>query len=355
MNPSKQIQIETDLNESCRNFVFSGFQLSIESPQGEVHWAGGRTTYWPSSSEVDKDTFFDLGSLTKVILTTSVLARLVDQKKIDLNSSLKDHLEPFKNSGYGKITLRQLLSHSSGLIAWFPFYREKDRNLISTFLKRESEFLSHKNVQKTVYSDLGFLLLGEVLRNRFGDLNKLFLKEVVEPLKLKDIVFGPVSLDKSAATEYCLERAKLLHGEVFDHNTEFFGGVCSHAGLFSSARNLLPWAREWLKAVDGTSSWLSQGVACEFVQKVQENSEGTWGLGWDTKSKAFSSAGELFSSNSFGHLGFPGTSIWIDPKRKGIAILLTNRIHPSRLDERIKKLRPFIHDRVVQFWENYER
>jgi CubicO group peptidase (beta-lactamase class C family) len=348
----KHIQIETALKESCRNFVFSGYQFVTESPNGILNWQGGKTSYWPNGQIVTEDTYFDLGSLTKVILTTSVLARLVDAGKIDLNSSLGSFLSEFKGTQYQSITLKDLLTHSSGLVAWYPFYQEKPLSLIESFLKNEKIFLLADAPKKAVYSDLGFLLLGEVLKQKFGDLQKLFEKEVVEPLELKNISFSPLTANQCAATEYCLERKRLLQGEVFDLNTSYLGPLCSHAGLFSSGKNLLPWAREWLKAVHGNSSWISHKTAKEFLKRGQGLSESTWGLGWDTKSKIFSSAGNNFSDTSFGHLGFPGTSVWIDPEKSGVAILLTNRVHPSRLDERIKRFRPIIHDLVAKNWEN---
>ncbi len=333
--------------------MFSGYQLVVESAQDLTHWCGGKTSYWEFAKNVTENTYFDLGSLTKVIATTSIIARLVDQNKLDLSSSLGDFFSVFENTGYKSLTLRQLLTHSSGLIAWHPFYKEAKEPLIDIFVKNERLFLTNPANFKTVYSDLGFLLLGEVLKSNFGKIEDLFQKEVVLPLQLKEICFGPVSADSCAATEFCLERQKLLQGEVFDFNTTHLGPVCSHAGLFSSAQNLLPWAREWLKAIQGKSLWLSQATAKKFVQSGQGLPESTWGIGWDTKSKAFSSAGDLFSATSFGHLGYPGTSIWIDPEKLGMVILLTNRVHPSRLDERIKRFRPLIHDCVAKSWESY--
>lgn len=345
--------IETTLKEACESFVFSGFQLVTESPSGTLSWIGGKTSHWMTGKSVTSDTWFDLGSLTKVILTTSLIARLFDRKELDLESDLGAYLPQFKGTGYAKITLRSLLTHSSGLIAWYPFYQEKDLDLIEIFLRCEKSFFYPEKPLKTVYSDLGFLLLGEVLKKSFGNLTELFQREVLQPLQLKNIQFGPLPPENCAATEFCLERQKLIQGEVFDLNTARLGPVCSHAGLFSSGENLLPWAREWLKAVKGESSWISEPTAKLFTAPGQGIKGNTWSLGWDTKSKAFSSAGNYFSGSSFGHLGFPGTSVWIDPEKSGIAILLTNRVHPSRLDERIKRLRPQVHDLVAKSWETY--
>ena len=353
MKPINQIQIENALREGCRTYVFSGCQLAFATGAIEKSFSFGQASYWKGSRPVEEDTYFDLGSLTKVVFTTSVFARLVEQKRVDVNTPVEDFIPAFKKTRYSTITLKQLLTHSSGLVSWNAFYLEKTTDLIEVFLKNERSFLPERSEVNCVYSDLGFLLLGEVLRLVFGDFKSLFQTEVMSPLRLKEIKFGPLPPEKCAATEFCLERRKLLQGQVFDHNTDFLGGVCSHAGLFSSAKSLLPWAKEWLKAVQGASSWLSPEVAREFIRGGQEIGDSTWALGWDTKSKAFSSAGDFFSNESFGHLGFPGTSIWIDPINSGVVVLLTNRVHPSRLDERIKRFRPMIHNLIAESWESH--
>lgn len=353
MNPINQINLTNALNEACNTFVFSGYQLAYSFVGNEHSYFGGHTSHWESKTNVLEDTFFDLGSLTKVILTTSVIARLVDRQQIDINSSIEEHVVEFKNTAYASITLKQLLTHSSGLIAWHPFYLEKETEVIPLFLKNAKKFFAVGGSKTTTYSDLGFLLLGEVLKKQFGNLNDLFHQEVVTPLKLNDIKFGPLPSNQCVATEYCVEREKLLQGEVFDHNTDHLGGICSHAGLFSSAKNLLQWGKGWLDSVQGKSDWISKEVALQFIKAGQGERSGTWALGWDTKSKVFSSAGDKLSAESFGHLGFPGTSVWIDPKKSAVIILLTNRVHPSRWDERIKRFRPQIHNLVVEQWENY--
>jgi serine-type D-Ala-D-Ala carboxypeptidase len=353
VNSQNQTLIQNALKEHCQTFVFSGYQLVAESPKGPETWVGGTTSYWPDGLPVTGETLFDLGSLTKVILTTSVMARLVDQGKLEFDSSLVKLIPSFRGTRYESLTLKQLITHSSGLIAWYPFYQEKISDLVACFIQKQDRFFQSVSECQTVYSDLGFLLLGEVLKRNFGNLPTLFEQEVLLPLQLKGISFGPLPPFLCAATEYCLERKKLVQGEVFDLNTASLGHVASHAGLFSSAENLLPWAREWLKAVQGKSNWLSQNVALAFTRVGQGNPPSTWGMGWDTKSKAFSSAGDLFSKSSFGHLGFPGTSVWIDPEKSGVAILLTNRVHPSRLDERIKRFRPMIHNCIARLWESY--
>jgi len=351
---SKQpTEIESALGEGLQTFVFSAYQLIADRNNESKSWFGGKTSYWSDAQSISESTFFDLGSLTKVVATTSIIARLVDQNRMSLSQNLGDLFKDFKSTAYSGITVQQLLTHSSGLLAWHPLYLDPKIPLIDLFLKHEGLFLNSSKLKKTVYSDLGFLLLGEIINSQFGSFEKLFEAEVRGPLNLKHIQYGPLKTADCAATEFCLERKKLIQGEVFDLNTAHLGHRCSHAGLFSSAQDLLPWAKEWLNALEGNSCWLTQKTADLFTQAGQGESNGTWALGWDTKSKAFSSAGDFFSDLSFGHLGYPGTSIWIDPVSKGIVIFLTNRVHPSRLDERIKRFRPLIHNLVVKFWEQH--
>ncbi len=199
------------------------------------------------------------------------------------------------------------------------------------------------------YSDLDFLLLGLFIKTKWNDLNLAFQEEVVKPLSLSQVRYGKISDKNSvAATEVSTVRDRLLWGEVFDENTFALGGISVHAGLFASAEGLVPYCREWLKALHGKSNWISQKTAQTCTQKTNFVKDSTWALGWDTKSPDRSSAGILFSSESFGHLGYPGCSVWIDPKSNLFCIFNTNRVHPSRFDERIRKLRPLIHDAVFK-------
>lgn len=353
MISKEQTQIDFALAEALRTHVFSAYQLIAEHKGNALAWTGGKTSYWEGANKVTESTFFDLGSLTKVVATTSIIARLVDREQLSLSLELGEVFPDFKWTKYSKITVEKLLTHSSGLIAWHPFYQEGRKSLVEIFRCNESVFLPDSAAKKTTYSDLGFLLLGEILKAKFGSIEKLFEDEVLEPLRLKNIVFGPVTQNNCAATEFCIERNRLIQGEVFDLNTAYLGHRSSHAGLFSAAQALLPWAKEWLKSLSGSSDWLSKETAEFFVKAGRGNPGSTWALGWDTKSKAFSSAGDFFSMHSFGHLGYPGTSLWIDPANEGIVILLTNRVHPSRLDERIKRFRPLIHNLIAQSWESH--
>lgn len=262
--------------------------------------------------------------MTKVVATVSVLARLFDQKKIDLKETIQG------------FSLLSLLTHSSGLKAWLPLFESKNFSFNTSWVGTAPS--------KSVYSDLGFLLLHDFLKSKFGSIAELFQEEVKKPLGLKDTQYNPAFSPQIVATEYCHYRKKMIQGEVFDENTSALGGVSTHAGLFSLSHDLIRWGNEWLNARKGKSSWISKETALLFTTKQKEN----WALGFDTKSASGSTLGNGFSLETFGHLGYPGTSIWMDPVSDAVVVFLTNRIHPSRLDERIKQVRPKVHEQIFE-------
>ena len=249
----------------------------------------------------------------------------------------------------GPLLLEDLLSHQAGLKGWLPLYElSEPKKWLSWLIAHEAEARG----VRPEYSDIGFLLLGEVLRTLYGSIAAAYEEEVKKPLKLGEVQFAPLpSGVVPVSTEYCAWRKRILCGEVFDENAAALGGLSSHAGLFATARGLASWARSWKEARQGKSKWLGREVAERFTQKRGAIASSSWALGWDTRSPQGSSAGSLFSISSFGHLGYPGCSVWIDPSQEGYALFLTNRVHPSRYDERIRKLRPLVHDEIVRWWK----
>lgn len=344
-NPST---IEKILEQARQEYSFSAYQLVTECPGKSLSLAKGILSYWENQSEVTPQSFFDLASLTKPICTVSVLARLVDRKLLEVEWDLEKVAPEWKGSLFGKLKICDLLSHCAGLIDWYPFFQKKSWK--EELLLTPEKFLVRRPREKTQYSDVGFLLLGSVIENVLGSVKDGFEIEVVKPLKLKQVQFGAVAKENSVATEWSTTSGTLLQGKVFDENAFGLGGVAPHAGLFSSAEALRPFCREWLNSLSGKSDWLSKATAEMFVKRTLFIADSSWALGWDTRSFIGSSAGSLFSTESFGHLGYTGTSVWIDPVAKGFCIFLTNRVHPSRLDERIRRIRPLIHDEVYDFW-----
>lgn len=346
-------QIKSLLEAATGEHQFSAYQLYFEKNGAAFELRGGKTSYWEDSQPVEAHTLFDLGSLTKVICTTSLLARAMDKGLCSLQDPLSKWFSFSKSIPLSGATVGDLMCHESGLIGWYPIYESLGSlSFLDWFDAHASELVITPPRRKAVYSDLGYLFLGEILKKIWGPLDSLYKNEVAGPLGLKQTVFGPVKAGKSvAATEFSLAQQELLQGTVFDENCQALGGVCSHAGLFGSANDLSHFGRAWLKVLREESDWLSHKVAWQCSHRVGRLDSSTWAYGWDTKSPIRSSCGELFSSESFGHLGYPGTSIWIDPKQNGFAIFLTNRVHPSRLDERIKRFRPMLHDEIVRFWK----
>ena len=342
------------LQNAQEEHFFSAYQLYAERNGRNLSFAGGANSYWSLRDAVTEKTLFDIGSVTKAVVTTTLFARWCEREKLDLSRPLSDWIPRFKISRMGSIRLEELLNHCGGLAGgWFSVFEPRPLPLVDWFLENESRVVVKPPRTETIYSDLGFLCLGLVLESGGVNLATQFEQEISGPLKMTDTFYGPVADKKKvAATEFSLARQSVIQGDVFDENCRYLGGATSHAGLFSTARGLAPWCREWLRATSGSSSWLSREIAVRFTRPrgLVSPSPSTWALGWDTRSKLGSSAGNVFSEKSFGHLGFTGCSVWLDPQAAGFAIFLTNRVHPSRLDERIRKLRPLVHDAIGEWW-----
>jgi serine-type D-Ala-D-Ala carboxypeptidase len=351
---ANQNTIKIILEQARQEFIFSAYQCVIESPKVNLSLAGGVTTYWAPNQSVDNTTLFDLASLTKPLCTVSILARLFERGVFALEQELGEVAPEWQKTPYGSLRLNELLSHSAGLKDWYPLYESTSWR--EALLRNPAIFIENPPGKATRYSDIGFLLLGTAVENLTHEpLTKSFETEVVKPLKLKSVSFGPVPREQSVATEWRKDIGRCLHGEAFDENAAALHGIAPHAGLFGSAEGIQPLCREWLSAVLGSSQWLNQKTAQLFTSRANRVSQSSWAYGWDTRSFEGSSAGSLFSSKSFGHLGFTGTSIWIDPEVQGFCIFLTNRVHPSRLDERIRRLRPVLHDEVARYWKEIEK
>jgi len=212
---------------------------------------------------------------------------------------------------------------------------------------------------RALYSDLGFMLLGAVIEEVSGmSLDRYCFDRIYKPLGLRSTSFVDLSVlrtrrlepiaDMIAPTERCPWRKRILCGEVHDDNAYAMGGVAGHAGLFSSAHDVDRIATVLRECYDGQSLFLPGAVVREFWHRDEAVSSSTWALGWDTPSPRDSTAGSEFSRHAVGHVGFTGTSIWIDLEREMHVIVLSNRVHPTRDNEKIKEFRPVIHDLSVR-------
>lgn len=341
------------LNRGLEEYQYSCYQLYFQKKNSSYTFVDGVDSYW-TRKKISKKTLFDIGSITKTLLTTSIVARMVDRNLLSVFDSLDKYLPHFPKDFTKNCQIIHLLNHCSGLVGWAPIYLSKEKRVEKWFVKNYKKIHIYKIGHKTEYSDIGFLVLGEVLKT-FGSLESLFKTEVATPLKLKNTVFCPNKNLSIAATEFSIEENKLIHKVVFDENSRYLGGKTSHAGLFSNTSDLKRWISECLRAYSGQSHWLSKKTASLFFTKQALIPKSTWALGFDTPSQKNSTAGNHFSKKSIGTLGYPGCSIWCDLEKELFVILLSNRIHPTRYDERFRKLRPQIHDEVVKFLNTYEK
>lgn len=322
----------------------------------------GKTQYGKEAAKIEESVFFDLASLTKPLATTLAILALIKEKKIKLTDNLLTLLEEELPQEKKKITLCHLLKHAAGFPAYRPYFEE-----LRDYPKKErkkklkqlvyGEPLVYKPGEKSIYSDLGFMVLGWIIEKKAGKSLDLYVEEkIIKPLGLsEDLFFKPLNKEGKektfAATEECPWRKKTLVGEVSDDNTHVVGGVSGQAGLFGNIKGVLAITTHLLdqwKGRENHPTYNSRDLK-RFLARQENTKEGsTWALGFDTPSGKGSSSGKYLSKESVGHLGFTGTSFWIDPTRDLVIVLLTNRVHPSRENTKIKEFRPLFHDTVME-------
>ncbi|MBU0482519.1 MAG: serine hydrolase, partial [Proteobacteria bacterium] len=261
-----------------------------------------------------------------------------------------------------KIKIIDLLSHSSGLPAYRTYFKDVDCESKSDhkefYLKKIlNEPLEYPTGSGSVYSDLGFILLGFIIEKLIGrNLDDYLREKILDPIGIgKNIFFQrheSFSLEKEnfVPMEICPWRKRLIQGEVSDENCWALGGVAGHAGLFADLDSVLALTAFILDMWQGrkTHPEINNTDLQKCLRRREEIKESSWALGFDTPTVGKSSSGRYFSPESVGHLGFTGTSFWIDPERDLVVVLLTNRIHPSRGNEKIKEFRPYFHDRIIE-------
>jgi len=292
--------------------------------------AFGHAMLVPEVREMRDDTLFDLASLTKPIATATSVMILVDRGLIRLDDPAVLFMPEFGRNGKGRITIRQLLTHTSGLPASEPFYLSCSSydEVISAVCNVSLEYRPGEGY---VYSDLGYMVLGEIVRRVSGEPLDVFAREnIFGPLGMRNTTFNPKEKERCAATELCPWRGRVIVGEVHDENAYAMGGVSGHAGLFSTARDLFIFAQMMLNGGQYRGKRILSQNAVRVMTQEQTHGKGDYGFGWMKKSDTYSSGGDLISERSYGHTGFTGTSIWIDPEAELVIILLTNRVHPTR-------------------------
>ena len=322
--------------------AFPGATIAVGYRDSVVLLAGVGHYGADDKRPVTPETIYDLASLTKVIGLTTAAMMLVDSGKLDLDAPVQRYVPAFQGVNKDRVTIRHLLTHSSGMPAWRPLYaeaktREEALALIDTtaLLKQPGDTF--------VYSDLGAITLAQAVEAITGQrLNDFLDARLFGPLGMTSTRFLPPESwrNRIAPTERdTVFRHRLLWGEVHDENAGRLGGVSGHAGLFSTTPDLALFA-QWLlhKRAEG-------GVVLRFTQKQNIPPGSSRALGWDTPSE-LSSAGTKMGPNAFGHTGYTGTSIWFDPDRGLFIILLTNRVNPTRVNTKILQVRRRVADLV---------
>jgi CubicO group peptidase (beta-lactamase class C family) len=365
-------EIERLFEEAVARGIFPGaVLLAARGDQVVLERAFGFRSLLPAKAPLTVDALFDLASLTKPLATSLALLALAAEGRVHLDDSVSRYLPTFGQCGKDKITVAQLLAHTSGLPAWQPFYEEalaleragRADFIPSTEARKLIMSLVHRQTPGTVpgcrslYSDLGFIVLGELVECIAGTrLDDFCRRRIYRPLGIETIGFIDLTGSESASfakhrivpTEESAWRGKIICGEVHDDNAYAMGGIAGHAGLFANARaihRLLSALRRCMRGLDDTlpALWLER-----FLTRDDSVVNPRFALGWDTPSTVSSASGTMFSPRSVGHLGFTGVSFWWDLARDCYIILLTNRVHPTRKNETIREFRPRAHDLIMK-------
>lgn len=366
--------VEREMDAAVQRGVFPGAVLLVREGERTFYLrAFGQRQIEPEPAPMSESTIFDLSSLTKPLATTIAVMLLVRDGKLRLDDRVARFLHNFGVHGKTHVTIRHLLTHSSGLPAHRPYFKDileierkgEKVNFLGSDSAKEYVYqqISRERPEspagtKAVYSDLGFMLLGALVEMVTATtLDRYCQERIFRPLGLRATSFINLSMvrtrriqpitDMIAATERCPWRKHVLCGEVHDDNAYAMGGVAGHAGLFASARDVDTLLVRLKAGFAGTDDFLPAPLLQQFWAR-DATAQSTWTLGWDTPSPANSAAGTLFSPHTVGHLGFTGTSIWMDLDRDRHVILLSNRVHPSRDNNLIREFRPVIHDLINQ-------
>jgi serine-type D-Ala-D-Ala carboxypeptidase len=313
----------------------------------------GRFSYEANSPQVTTGSIFDLASVSKVVATTSMAMILYERGLLDLEAPIAAIIPEFgdaSDSRKAEVTVRMLLAHSSGLPAYEKlFLRVKNREglLAAAFTAP----LTADPGTRAEYSDIGFIILGAALE-RIADepLDRFCQREVFGPLGMGRTTFNPPATWQASIVPTADDRAfrrRVIQGEVQDENASVLGGVAGHAGVFSTAQDIAIFAHAML---NGGAPMVRREALAQFTRRESSPAGTSRALGWDTPSTS-SQSGEYFSSYSFGHLGYTGTSLWIDPERQLSVAFLTNRTWPDCKNEAIKRVRPLVHDAIIEALE----
>jgi CubicO group peptidase (beta-lactamase class C family) len=366
--------VESAFQQAVAEEVFPGAVVLVSLDEQIVYEkAFGYRSLEPRQTPMESGTIFDLASLTKPLATTLAIMLLIKEKKLRLDDLVTRVMPMYGVFGKNRTSFRHLLHHVSGLPAWKPYFEEilkgERSGRINFVASRAAKNYVYEQIHREkpsaqpgtqcVYSDLGFIVLGEAVEILSGNTLDRFCQErIFKPLGLRATGFVDLTRLRTqrlqpveemiAPTENCPWRKKILCGEVHDDNAYAMGGVAGHAGLFSSARDVHAILVRLGRCLSGKDSFLPQQLVRDFLKREPAPANAHFALGWDTPSAEHSASGRLFSAESVGHLGYTGCSVWWDLVKNCHIVLLTNRVHPSRKNERIKEFRPAIHDQIMK-------
>ncbi|NTU52689.1 MAG: beta-lactamase family protein [Chlorobiaceae bacterium] len=338
------------MRQAIADSVFPGASLAVIW-RGKTVWhkGYGRVTYDPEIAPADTTTIYDAASLTKAVVTTSIVMQLVERDSLDLKAPVSHYRPAFDPNGNERITIEQLLRHTSGLQA-HVYFAETCSTPSEVLQAIDQESLISTPGTRTEYSDLNFILLGHIVERITGrSLAANFRARFAGPLGMTSTIFTPPDslLPHIAPTGedgvWMLPRPRPL---VNDQNAALLGGVAGHAGLFTTTGDLQKMVRMLMNGgeLDGR-----RYLKASTVRRFLKRDDTPRARGWDLVTPGgTSSAGHYFSASSWGHLGFTGTSIWVDPEKDLAVILLSNRVWPTPKNIRIRKFRPLLHDTVVE-------
>ena len=321
--------------------IFATSEMLAAAPNGEVVAVHkGKKVYQQTWGK--KYSNYDLASLTKILFTNELILHAQKNKLLNVNNFISKHLPYWPH----KVKIKNLLRHDSGYTWWKPFYKNMPatmtRDLRYTYLQNLILKESRAPLQKSLYSDLNYFILGFVLEAVYNKPLEAMLDIIDSPFHFN--VDNKVMKNKTsyAPTEKCQQRKKRLQGEVHDLNAWALGGVAPHAGLFGGTQEMLDWFLAFRK------KYRKQTMYKNFTKRAIPESKGDWALGYMLPTIGKASCGDLFSAKSFGHTGFTGTSFWYDPTKDFAVILLTNRVYYGVNHHVIRKLRPMIHNRLYK-------
>jgi CubicO group peptidase (beta-lactamase class C family) len=338
--------LDSIVEEGVRRQVYPGAVVVVGRRDSILHARGyGRLTWDAASPAPSADsTLWDIASMTKVVGTASTALRLVDRGVLDLDAPVRRYVPQFTGGGREGVTVRMLLDHTSGLRSYAQLFRvTRSRQDALAMLLREP--VRRTPGDSAVYSDLNAILLGLVLeRAGGGPLDELVMREVVEPLGLRQTLFRPPRAMHARAAPTGVYRGTPMRGQVNDPNAAHLGGVAGHAGLFSTGTDIARFAQAWLaEGLTPAGQWVAPATVQRFL--LASPGSGTRLLGWDTRDSTLAEKGEpsvfgeLVSRKAYGHTGWTGTELWIDPVNDLFLVFLTNRAFDPRSPESIVQLR----------------